>query len=349
MADETNTVTTPVSTAAADLSAGIGSPTQQFQSTTGGAQGTGNDAGSGQGSATGAAAGGAGVSDAQAVQDVYEMVVDGNSNKVPKAVIDQAAAALGLDPRELLKGGQLSKAGYERLKAANEQTKRLEQFATLLQQNGPEALERLAAAQGIDPAEFQKSIEEWLVKRYTASVQTPEQRRLAELEAREQQIQAYEQKMRQEAEEKRIQQQVENDRPRLENEVKEAFKQVDFPHTPTFMRKTAETMLHYLDEGVRLNFTDAANLVKQEMKSYVTTVRKELKTIDDVRRVFGDEMITQIRKMDVESLRSTPPARKADPDAPRTQRQTSTRTVKSLAEAEAEANRQLEQYFGQRR
>jgi len=341
---------------AADVVAANPSPASQFQSptptqTSPMSSGETNSSGQGELStgASNSSEGTPGVSDAQAVQDLYDYVVDGNASKVPKAVIDQAAEALGLDPKELLRGGQLNKAGYEKLRQANEYTKKIEKFAAMLEQDGPGALESLARAQGVDPEAFQQSIENWLVKKYTASTLSPEQKRIQELEAREAQLKAYEEKMKADAEEARIQKQVEADRPRLENEVREAFAKIDFPHTPSFMRRTAETMLEYLDEGINLTFADAAAMVKQEVKSYVGGVRKELKSIDDIRKVFGDDLIDQIRKMDVEQLRGSSPAKRTSPEQPRPAVKPSGRGIKSMDEAEQEAQKAMDAFFGQRR
>ncbi len=185
---------------------------------------------------------------------------------------------------------ELEKGSYERFQQAAQIRKQTE---SLIQQAKEDPAGFLRQT-GIDPEEFAKSFIQDRVKYYEM---TPEQRELQELKQKLQQTEE-EKRLSKEQQEKQVyQQQVEQYQQYFDQQFSQAMQQVSLPKTAGAVKRMAEKLEVYLQDGVPVSVLDVAREVKQD---YIDEYQSTLSEWDD--ESFGKVFSGKIRERSRNSL-----------------------------------------------
>lgn len=248
-------------------------------------------------------------------------------NQGPRKLSDQDMDALvtvkingkteELPLKEVIKLQQLERVSHEKLRQAAEMQKKAQE---LMQMD----FERLAQLRGLDPDEW---AEERLAKKYELMQMSPEQRRLMELEHREQQRAAMEKQEKSQIieqikqwaaelppgienaskeqliafaqQQKQVYEMAEQS---LERELVDAWKESGLPEDKYFGHLIALKMKWHQDQtNEPLQAAQAASKVKEEFGGHVRRILGKMDA-EAIHEFLGKDLLTKLREFDVQRV-----------------------------------------------
>jgi hypothetical protein len=236
--------------------------------------------------------------------------------------------------KEVIKLQQLEKASHEKMRQAAEAQRKAQEIMQM-------DLEKLLEARGMNPIEW---AEEKLAKQFELMQMTPEQRRLHELEGREQMRAQHEMQIKQKMineikqyaadlppgienatpeqlhafkeQAKQVYEIAERD---LERELVDAWKESGLPEDKYFGHLMALNMKWHQDQtGEPLQAAQAAAKVKQEFGNHVRRVLGKMDP-QGIQEFLGKDMISKLREYDVQRVTANQAASSTNQSRPGTQ------------------------------
>lgn len=198
----------------------------------------------------------------------YERKINGKADKIPAEAIDAAAAALGVDPKELLSAAQLRAAGYERLEEARKIQKQME----ALKERDPWDLAK--ELRGMDDAALDQLAEQRLIAKLQREAMDPAQRQVLEAQEKVAKERAALEAQQKEFAERQVAAQAQVYQERLETLMIDGVEKAGLPRTPAVMRAVAGELEKQHRFGLPLDIDDAIRSVQAgTVKPVVATLR----------------------------------------------------------------------------
>lgn len=200
--------------------------------------------------------------------------------------------------REILQKGHAADSKFQ--EAANLR-KQMEQFVQLMQSDPIRALREL----GHDPDDI---AEKHMKHRLEEMQLSPEQRRVNELNAKLEKMEAEKKALEEEKlqeQQSRAQQEYER---QLDKEMTEALESSTLPKSPYVVKRIAETMMAALDsaeEGQEIRVADVLPHVEKSIKSEIQQMFGALPG-DVIEKILGDNVTSKMRKYRRSKIKKTP-------------------------------------------
>lgn len=198
----------------------------------------------------------------------------------------------------------MGKAAQKRMEEAIRAKREADGILEQLKANPKAALQKL----GLDP---NKVAEDWIYEQIEAEKMSPEQKRIRELEAEKKERELQAKKEQDERYQAEVQRRGQAYAAQFKEQFGSAIKEEGLSEDPATIYRMAELMKLNLDNyGIELTPRDAAKIWKQELMDVVKATIAPL-TAEQVIAVFGDELVTKLRKYAVAQA-----THKAKPKAP---------------------------------
>lgn len=214
-----------------------------------------------------------------------------------------------VDQDELLRGYQLSKAGYKRLEEATTLKRQVEAFISDFEKDPVATMRHLASRPGQGGAAFREAVEKYLYAEYQKEQLSPEKRALMEAEEK---LRAAEEEKRQLSERQKaeqLQRQQAYWAKKYDESITEALAdpEVGLPKVPSVVKRMADLMGKSLKLGIEVDTREVAKLVKKE---YLEAQRELVGKLDgeSLYRYLGEDTAKKIRAYEVAQLKVKPTA-----------------------------------------
>lgn len=243
----------------------------------------------------------------------YKLKVNGNEQAVPADAIDNAAKALGLKPEELLRGSQLTRAAYERMEAAAKEAQRIEALKAKAKENPWAVASELA---GLKDEEIDQLAEKRLLERLQREAMSPEQRRIAELEAERQRLQAERDEQVKTQQQQAMEQQTKAAVQHFNQTIPKAMESAGLPKTTESLRLVADHLKRQLSIGLQPDVAYAAQEVRQFLDQRNAAVYRAYSP-QQLEQLLGKEAIDNLMRYRIEQAKGAP-AQPPPPKPPET-------------------------------
>lgn len=203
-----------------------------------------------------------------------------------------------MDEDSVLKLAQMGRAANKRFQEAAGMRKQAEEFISLLKSNPRSVLENPAI--GLD---LKKFAEDYLIEQLQKEQLTPEQKRIAELEA---ELKRHDEEKKQKDEEQKrqdFQKLQERFAQEYEQKISDALSSGGLPRTPYTVKRMAEYMSLALNNNLDLEPKDVAKLVRQDYQNEVTAIIGQADG-ETLLQILGSQVADKIRKYDLAKLKA---------------------------------------------
>lgn len=193
----------------------------------------------------------------------YKIKVNGKEQEVPADAIEGAAKALGVEPDALLGGTRMFKAANEKFQQAAQIAQQAKALEAKLKADPSAALREMLGEEKFAQISIGAVQELMQVEQMT-----PEQRRIRELEAAQQKVEAERATAKERAQAERAQAFQAEVTQRLDKEITEALTSGKLPKDPYVVKRLAAAMEAHLARGVDpsdLSIADLVPVVQDEM------------------------------------------------------------------------------------
>lgn len=223
-----------------------------------------------------------------------------------------------LDPqKDIMKGFNLSQAGYERLNEAKEREKHVQNFFAAVKED-PNNIWKIADQMGIDKYQLAQGLLQQKVDEYSL---TDEEKRIKEIERREEEIQRKETEERERLEMAKYQADKQKEMQRYGDELVLAMQEEGFG------KASKLTKSHLISESVKeigrslaagrdMNTKDAVRRTINKWQTFVTDFMDEIED-DHILKIIPDKVVKAIRKADLNRVKIGTPTSNARIDQQR--------------------------------
>lgn len=220
-----------------------------------------------------------------------------------------------VDEQELLKGYQLSKAGYKRLEQVATLRKQLEGFVQDFHKDPVSTLKKLAEENEHGP-KFREAVEKFLYAELERERMDPKERALVEAQEKLRRVEEEKKTLAERQRQEAVERQREYWSKKFDEDITSALSdpEVGLPKTPTTVARMAELMAKGIQNNIPVDARDVARLVRDE---YIQAQREVVAKLDGegLMRWLGEDVAKKIRAYETAKLKR-PVAAPGSPAAP---------------------------------
>lgn len=239
-----------------------------------------------------------------------------------KLKVDGKEEEIEADDAELTTYLQKGIAAQKRFDEAAKARKEAEAKLAKLKDNPWDVIKEL----GLDPME---AASKFVIEQYELQQMTPEQRKLRELEIQNKQLMELKQRFETETKNKELQAKQDLLTKRYTKELEESLSGQSFPATPAIVNLITQRFnekLSQLSSEEEQDALSVKDIIPEVVQFYRNELRQGLqfyaKDGKGLRELLGDELLTQLRKVDVAELKTqakatAPATTQKEPSKPR--------------------------------
>jgi hypothetical protein len=198
--------------------------------------------------------------------------------------------------KDVIRGYQIDQAGYAKLEAAAKEPKQAEEILRLVSENPREAFRRV----GKDAIKY---AEEILAEEIRRSQMSPEQIRIAELEAEVRRREAEDNERINKARMEEETTAAKQYRESLSQDILKALENKLLPKTPHSIAETANVMRLFLDKNVDISVDQAIEIAQNRFKKRATDIFENM-SAQQILQMLPETVLNKIRKADLERISS---------------------------------------------